>query len=142
MIKLMIVDDESSIRRGLKHYIDWNAWGISLEAEASDGEEAFRRALEVRPDILISDIRMPEKDGLELCSLLRDALPGLLFIYLLIDCIQHNPHGHFLLLINNQSEVIPFFFYHPSNYPSDGDDHIPCSNGIMHLLHCANPSTS
>lgn len=72
MIKLMIVDDESSIRRGLKHYIDWNAWGISLEAEASDGEEAFRRALEVRPDILISDIRMPEKDGLELCSLLRD----------------------------------------------------------------------
>lgn len=27
MIKLMIVDDESSIRRGLKHYIDWNAWG-------------------------------------------------------------------------------------------------------------------
>ena len=32
MIKLMIVDDESSIRRGLKHYIDWNAWGISLEA--------------------------------------------------------------------------------------------------------------
>lgn len=46
--------------------------GISLEAEASDGEEAFRRALEVRPDILISDIRMPEKDGLELCSLLRD----------------------------------------------------------------------
>ena len=82
MIKLMIVDDESSIRRGLKHYIDWNAWGISLEAEASDGEEAFRRALEVRPDILISDIRMPEKDGLELCSLLRDALPGLRIILL------------------------------------------------------------
>lgn len=82
MIKLMIVDDESSIRRGLKHYIDWNAWGISLEAEAPDGEEAFRRALEVRPDILISDIRMPEKDGLELCSLLRDALPGLRIILL------------------------------------------------------------
>lgn len=82
MIKLMIVDDESSIRRGLKHYIDWNAWGISLEAEASDGDEAFRRALEVRPDILISDIRMPEKDGLELCGLLREALPGLRIILL------------------------------------------------------------
>lgn len=82
MIKLMIVDDESSIRRGLKHYIDWNAWGISLEAEASDGEEAFRRALEVRPDILISDIRMPEKDGLELCGLLREVLPSLRIILL------------------------------------------------------------
>lgn len=82
MIKLMIVDDESSIRRGLKQYIDWNAWGISLEAEASDGEEAFRRALEVRPDILISDIRMPVKDGLELCSLLKEALPSIKIILL------------------------------------------------------------
>ena len=83
MIKLMIVDDESSIRRGLKHYIDWNAWGISLEAEASDGEEAFRTALEVRPDILISDIRMPEKDGLELCSCLEMRCPACV-----LSCLQ------------------------------------------------------
>ena len=82
MIKLMIVDDEASIRRGLKHYIDWNAWDIELAAEASDGAEAFRRAVEVQPDILISDIRMPGRDGLELCRMLREALPSIRIILL------------------------------------------------------------
>ena len=104
MIKLMIVDDESSIRRGLKHYIDWSAWDIVLAAEASDGAEAFQRALEVRPDILITDIRMPEKDGLELCRLLREALPYLRIILLtgydskeyLYGALQNGVHDYLL----------------------------------------------
>ncbi len=82
MIKLMIADDEAGIRRGLRQYVDWNAWGIQLVAEAENGAEAYRLALDTRPDILLSDIRMPQKSGLELVRELKAPLPGLQVILL------------------------------------------------------------
>ncbi|MDL2294627.1 response regulator [Ruminococcaceae bacterium OttesenSCG-928-D13] len=82
MIKIMIVDDEASIRKGLKHYIDWSAWDIQLVAEAGTAEEAEPKAIEARPDILICDIRMPGEDGLTLCRKLRRVLPDLQILLL------------------------------------------------------------
>lgn len=82
MIKLMIADDEAGIRRGLRHYVDWMTWDIQLVAEAKDGDEAYRRAIETQPDILLSDIRMPGRDGIQLAKDLRNVLPSLRVILL------------------------------------------------------------
>lgn len=66
MISLMIVDDEERARKGIRTLIDWNSRGITIAAEARDGVEALERLRETRVDILLTDIRMPEMDGLAL----------------------------------------------------------------------------
>ena len=82
MIKLMIVDDEAGIRKGLRHYVDWSTWDIQLAAEAENGVEAFQKAIQTQPDILLSDIRMPGKDGIQLARELKEVLPSLRVILL------------------------------------------------------------
>ena len=82
MIKLMIVDDEPGIRKGLLHYVDWSTWDIDLVMEAKDGDEAYTKAIQTQPDILISDIRMPGRTGLQLAKDLAVVLPSLRVILL------------------------------------------------------------
>lgn len=82
MIKLMIADDEAGIRKGLRHYVDWSTWDIQLVAEAKNGDEAFSLAIQTQPDILLSDIRMPGRDGIQLARDLREILPSLRVILL------------------------------------------------------------
>ena len=82
MVKLMIVDDEANIRKGLREYISWDAWGIELAAEAENAEAALRIAAQVRPDILLTDIRMGKMDGLELTRRLKEMFPDLRVILL------------------------------------------------------------
>lgn len=65
-ISLLIVDDEKSIRNGLRNSINWNELGIEVIGMAKDGEEAFSIIQEYQPDIVITDIRMPVCDGLSL----------------------------------------------------------------------------
>ena len=65
MIKLFVVEDEIIMRNGLKS-IDWASRDIELVGEASDGELAYPLILETKPDILLTDIKMPFMDGLEL----------------------------------------------------------------------------
>ncbi len=75
MIKVFLVEDEVIVRDGIKKNIDWEAHGLEFVGEASDGELAFPMIQERRPDILITDIKMPFMDGLELSRLVKDALP-------------------------------------------------------------------
>lgn len=82
MVKLMIVDDEANIRKGLREYISWDAWGIELAAEAENAEAALRIAAQVRPDILLTDIRMGRMDGIELTRRLKSMFPDLRVILL------------------------------------------------------------
>ncbi len=82
MIKLMIVDDEAGIRKGLRHYVDWSTWDIQLVAEAENGDDAFQKAIQTQPDILLSDIRMPGRDGIQLARELKEVLPSLRIIFL------------------------------------------------------------
>lgn len=72
MIKLMIIDDEHWIREGLKQTIDWEAYGIQLICDAEDGIEALKLIEANAPDLIISDIRMPLMDGMELLSELKN----------------------------------------------------------------------
>lgn len=82
MIKLMIVDDEAGIRAGLKYCIEWDVWDIQFVGEASDGETAYQLALETQPDIVLTDIRMPKMDGLELSRHLKAHFPTIRIILL------------------------------------------------------------
>ena len=66
MIKLMVVDDELWIREGLKQTIDWKAYGIQFIGDAEDGWKALELIESNAPDIVISDIKMPSMDGMEL----------------------------------------------------------------------------
>ena len=66
MYRVIIVDDEPVIRRGLRETIEWDSLGLEVAGEAADGAEALRLIRETRPEILITDIRMPEMDGIQL----------------------------------------------------------------------------
>jgi len=65
-IKVFLVEDEMIIRNGVKRSIDWEKEGYEFVGEASDGELAYPLILKEKPDIMITDIRMPFMDGLEL----------------------------------------------------------------------------
>ncbi|QGQ97210.1 DNA-binding response regulator [Paenibacillus psychroresistens] len=66
MMKLLLVDDEEHTRMGIRKVIDWQSHGIEICAEARDGIEAIELIEKHKPEILLTDIRMPEMDGLEL----------------------------------------------------------------------------
>ena len=71
MVRVFLVEDEMLIREGIKNSIRWEK-----EGEASDGELALPMILKEKPDILITDIRMPFMTGLELSRLVKQELPG------------------------------------------------------------------
>jgi len=68
----LIAEDEGFVRRGIIANIDWQSIGIGDVFEAEDGLEAYKLALKHKPHIVLSDIRMPKMDGLELAAKLRD----------------------------------------------------------------------
>ncbi|MEN6316684.1 MAG: response regulator transcription factor [Clostridiaceae bacterium] len=75
MIKLLLVDDEQPILDGLKVLVDWGRLGVEIAGTANNGQEALDKALELRPDLVITDVRMPVMGGLQLIRKLRECLP-------------------------------------------------------------------
>ncbi len=76
-MKIMIVDDEAIVRIGFKSLVDWQALGCEI-SEASNGQEALEKCRKDPPDILVSDIKMPVMDGLELLKRLQAERPGII----------------------------------------------------------------
>lgn len=75
MVKLFLAEDEIAMREGIKRNIPWESIGVEFCGEASDGELAWPQILEQKPDIVITDIKMPFMDGLQLAGLIRRELP-------------------------------------------------------------------
>ncbi len=73
--KILIVDDNPLIRMGLTEMIEWGRLGLKSVGCVEDGEEALELCREMRPDIVITDIRMPRKDGIELLTRLQEDYP-------------------------------------------------------------------
>lgn len=71
MKRVLIVDDEYLVRLGLKSTINWNAYGYQIAGEASNGKEALELFDQINPDILMTDIKMPVMDGLELLEQIK-----------------------------------------------------------------------
>ena len=82
MYKVFLADDEVVIREGIRSSFPWEGSGFSLVGEAPDGEIALSLMQEIKPDILITDIRMPFIDGLELSRRALASLPWLKIIVL------------------------------------------------------------
>lgn len=80
MINILLVDDEPWIRTGLKNKIEWTD-ELNLCGEASNGYEALKLAVNLRPDILITDVRMPGMSGIELLEKMLAFLPDLQSIF-------------------------------------------------------------
>lgn len=72
MIKVMIVDDEPYIRQGIKILINWEQYGFKICEEAANGQEAIKKMRETEIDLVITDIKMPGMDGLELVNYTRE----------------------------------------------------------------------
>lgn len=73
MYKVMIVDDESTFRLGLKKLINWESFGFQVCCDASNGQEAWELQQQYHTDLIITDIKMPVMDGIELTKRLVDA---------------------------------------------------------------------
>ena len=82
VIKIFLAEDEAIIRRGIRDSIDWEANGLEFVGEAGDGEYAYPLILKTEPDILLTDVKMPFMDGLELSRLVKKSLPNIKIIIL------------------------------------------------------------
>lgn len=80
MLKVFLVEDESIVREGLKNNIPWQEYGYQFMGEAGDGEMALPMIRKVRPDVLITDIKMPFMDGLALSRIVTQEIPGIKII--------------------------------------------------------------
>jgi len=74
MYRLIIADDEPKIRRGLSR-LPWHEIDVEVIGEAVDGEDAFHKAKELQPDLMLVDINMPNLTGLELIRQLKETNP-------------------------------------------------------------------
>lgn len=66
MFKILLVDDEPHVRQGIKMMIPWEELGCEVVAEADDGDSGLAKMLSLQPDIVIADIKMPGKTGIEM----------------------------------------------------------------------------
>ncbi|MCL2867561.1 MAG: response regulator, partial [Clostridia bacterium] len=82
MIGMLLVEDESFERMSLATCVDWSLIGVHIIAEAANGSQGLSKALELRPDIVLTDVKMPVMDGIEMSRRLRNALPDTKILFL------------------------------------------------------------
>ena len=71
MINVLLVDDETIVREGLKHLIDWGQLGFCICGEAANGQEALDKIQKYQPGLILLDIRMPKMSGIDLIAKAR-----------------------------------------------------------------------
>ena len=82
MLKVFLAEDEFVVREGIKNNIDWTGHGYEFCGEAGDGELAYSMIEKLRPDIVITDIKMPFMDGLVLSRMIKAEFPSIEIILL------------------------------------------------------------
>ena len=102
-LRVLVVDDHALFRRGLQMVLEQEA-GIELVGEASDGHEAVERAQELMPDVILMDVRMPKRSGIEATGQIKELLPHVKILMLTIsdeeadlyDAIKAGASGYLL----------------------------------------------
>ncbi|MBR5636179.1 MAG: response regulator [Pseudobutyrivibrio sp.] len=82
MTKVLIVDDEKYVRLGIKNDTDWSLIDCEVVGEAANGQEGLEKAKELKPDVVISDIKMPKMTGIEMSEILLEKYPDMKVIFL------------------------------------------------------------
>ena len=72
MLRVLVVEDEEMIRKGIVLATDWQSLGCVVVGEASNGEEGIEKAEVCKPSLIITDLKMPKMDGLEMIAKLRE----------------------------------------------------------------------
>jgi DNA-binding NarL/FixJ family response regulator len=83
-IRVLVVDDHALFRRGLEMVLEQEP-DIEVVGEASDGAEAVEVATETTPDVVLMDVRMPRRGGIDACTAIKDAVPSTKIIMLTIS---------------------------------------------------------
>ena len=83
-IRVLVVDDHALFRRGLQMVLEQEP-DIDVVGEASDGAEAVDKASDTLPDIVLMDVRMPRRGGIDACTMIKDAVPSAKIIMLTIS---------------------------------------------------------
>jgi two-component system NarL family response regulator len=102
-IRVLVVDDHALFRRGLQMVLEQEE-DIEVVGEAGDGAEAVERATDSMPDIVLMDVRMPKRGGIDACTAIKDAVPSAKIIMLTIsdeeadlyDAIKAGASGYLL----------------------------------------------
>ncbi|GIP20633.1 response regulator [Paenibacillus sp. J22TS3] len=82
MKKVFLVDDEILVREGIRDRIDWESEGFVFSGDAPDGEMALPLIERIAPDIVVTDIKMPFMDGIQLSKILKERMPAVKIIIL------------------------------------------------------------
>lgn len=113
MLKLIIADDERIIRETISTIIDWQNYNIEVVGLCKNGLETYDMIMDENPDIVLTDIRMPGMDGLELIHRVSQINPSVQFIILsgygeFEYAKQAMKHGvkHYLLKPSNESQIL------------------------------------
>ena len=80
--KIFLVEDEIITRQGIRDNVNWRSSGFEFCGEAADGEMALPLLRAIQPDVLITDIKMPFMDGLQLSKIVRERMPWIKIIIL------------------------------------------------------------
>ena len=86
MYNVMIVEDEKLVRIGLKNYVKWSDFDMEIAADAFDGVSAFELYDKMRIDLVITDLKMPNMDGLELIKKIRERDKRVRFV--ILTCLE------------------------------------------------------
>ncbi len=102
-LRVMVVDDHALFRRGLQMVLEGEP-DLDLVGEASDGAEAVEKSQELMPDVILMDVRMPKRSGIEATTQIKDLLPHVKILMLTIsdeeadlyDAIKAGASGYLL----------------------------------------------
>ena len=110
MYKLLIVDDEEIEREGMARLIDWEKYGVSLVGTAWNGIEGLEKIRTLSPDIVLTDIKMPGMDGIELIQKTRKEMPWVEFVVL-------SGYGEFEYTSKAMEQGIRYYLMKPCDEP-------------------------
>lgn len=106
MYKLLIVDDEEIEREGMVEFIPWEKYGIEIMGTAWNGIEALGKIRDERPDIILTDIKMPVMNGIELIKETRKIYPD-------VEMIVLSGYGEYEFTSQAMREGVKYYILKP-----------------------------